>query len=111
MCTAGSLFSCSRFCSPDVAEALRLQVHSAYCPAGAPTLGCRATAACLLVYKQQLICTLTISQLVSVRTCMCFAFCSSVACEQDVTDLYLDHISAGECAHLRVLCFLLFSGL
>lgn len=30
---------------------------------------------------------------------------------QAATDLYLDHVSAGECVHLHVLCLLLFSGL
>ena len=30
---------------------------------------------------------------------------------QAAIDLYLDHISAGECAHLHVLRFLLFRGL
>ncbi len=85
--------------------------HSAYCSAGVATLVCRATAARLLVCKQQLTCTWTISQLVSVRTCVCLAFCSLLAYEQDVIDLYLDRISAVECQHLHVVCFLLFSGL
>jgi len=111
MCTAGGLFSYPRFWFSRRGRGALSSFLSAECPAGVATLGCRATAACLLVCKQQLICTLTTSQLVSVRTCVCFAFCSSMACEQDVTDPYIDHISAGECARLRVLCFLLFSGL
>lgn len=90
MCTADSLCSCPGF--PDATVVLRVQVYSAYCPAGVATLGfprsCRATVARQLVCKQQLICTSTTSQLVSVCTCMCFAFCSSVAYEQDASSAH-----------------------
>ena len=71
---------------------------------------CMCFAFCSSVACEQHVTDLYLD-LVSVRVCVCFAICSSVACEQHVTDLYLDHISAGECVHLRVLCFLLFTGL